>query len=69
MSADPRGESASTGGPPEVSRRDLLRTAAPIVAFIALEAIGGATVANGAALRATPLSEGVILPDPTLCIG
>ena len=54
---------------PEVSRRDLLKTAAPIVAFIALEAIGGAGVASGAAPRATDISKGVIFPDPTLCIG
>jgi Fe-S-cluster-containing hydrogenase component 2 len=56
-------------GQPEVSRRDLLKTAAPIVAFIALEAIGGANVASGASVRATDTSKGVIFPDPTLCIG
>jgi hydrogenase-4 component A len=56
-------------GAPEVSRRDLLKVAAPIVAFIALEAIGGTAVANGASPRSTQQSEGVIFPDPTLCIG
>ncbi len=68
MSADPE-QGATSGGPSEVSRRDLLKTAAPIVAFIALEAIGGATVASGGEPRSTQLSEGVIFPDPTLCIG
>ena len=52
-----------------MSRRDLLKAAAPIVAFIALDAIGGAGIANGATPRGTQLSEGVIFPDPTLCIG
>jgi Fe-S-cluster-containing hydrogenase component 2 len=60
------------GGPADgtdVSRRDFLRGAAPIVAFIALEAIGGATVASAATPRTTKLAQGVIFPDPTLCIG
>lgn len=69
MSAGPVEGEGAPAGPPEVSRRDLLRTAAPIVAFIALEAIGGIGVANGATVRSTKLSEGVIFPDPTLCIG
>jgi Fe-S-cluster-containing hydrogenase component 2 len=62
-------EEGTAGGPPEVSRRDLLRTAAPIVAFIAVEAIGGLGLATGATPRPTELSKGVIFPDPTLCIG
>ena len=61
------------GGPPaataEVSRRGLLKGAAPIVAFIALDAIGGLGIANGATPRATKLADGVIFPDPALCIG
>lgn len=62
-------EGEGSGGSPEVSRRDLLKTAAPIVAFIALEAIGGAGIAKGATPSATAQSTGVIFPDPTLCIG
>lgn len=64
-----RNEGEGTGGAGDVSRRDLFKTAAPIVAFIALEAIGGLGVANGATPKTTPLSGGVIFPDPTLCIG
>jgi Fe-S-cluster-containing hydrogenase component 2 len=56
--------------PADPSRRDFLRAAAaPIVAFIALESIGGVGVATGATPRATKESTGVIFPDPTLCIG
>lgn len=69
MSADPGGRDGLAVDPPEVSRRDLLKTAAPIVAFIALEAIGGVGAATGASPKATALSGGVIFPDPTLCIG
>jgi len=54
---------------PEVSRRDLLKGAAPIVAFIALEAIGGVGIASGASPRSTALADAVIFPDPQLCIG
>jgi Fe-S-cluster-containing hydrogenase component 2 len=55
---------------PEVSRRGLLKTAAPIVAFIALESIGGIG-ASGAPPKPITVKEstGVIFPDPTLCIG
>lgn len=56
-------------GTQEVSRRDLLKTAAPIVAFIALEAIGGAGVASGGGAAPLKQSQGVIFPDPSLCIG
>jgi len=61
-------EENATGGP-DVSRRDLLKTAAPIVAFIALEAIGGIGSTNAATPTSTKLSNGVVFPDPTLCIG
>jgi len=54
---------------PELSRRDLLKGAAPIVAFIALEAIGGVGIASGASPRSTALADAVIFPDPQLCIG
>src|SRR3989442_1123981 len=53
-----------------LSRRDFLRRgAAPVVAFIALEAIGGLGLATGSAPKETKLSSGVIFPDPSLCIG
>ena len=68
MSAGPETEGGQAGGP-EVSRRDFLRGAAPIVAFVALEALGGATVASGATPHVTKVASGVIFPDPTLCIG
>ena len=68
MAAGTAGE-GEAGRPPEVSRRDLLKTAAPIVAFIALEALGGAGVAKGATPAPLKPSTGVIFPDPTLCIG
>lgn len=54
---------------PEVSRREFLRGAAPIVAFVTLEALGGFGVASGGSPSGTKLSEGVIFPDPSLCIG
>ena len=52
-----------------VSRRGFVRGAAAIGAFIALDAIGGLGVAVGAAPKETKLSDGVIFPDPSLCIG
>jgi hydrogenase-4 component A len=52
-----------------VDRRDVLKAAAPVVAFIALEALGGVGIAAGGRPAATKLSEGVIFPDPSLCIG
>src|SRR5688572_365102 len=55
--------------PAELSRRQLLRGAAPVVAFVALEAIGGLGVAKGASPSETKQAEGVIFPDPSLCIG
>ena len=56
--------------PPDPSRRSfLVGAAAPVVAFIALDAIGGLTIANGATPGATQQSQGVIFPDPSLCIG
>ena len=66
--SDERPDAAASG--PEVSRRGLLKTAAPIVAFIALESIGGIG-ASGAqpTPRLVKQAEGVIFPDPTLCIG
>jgi len=52
------------------TRRQVLKGAgAAVGAFIALDAIGGVTLAAGAAPKTTPTSNGVIFPDPTLCIG
>src|SRR2546428_6497219 len=67
MNAD-RGERAGQQADPP--RRDFLRRgAAPVVAFIALEAIGGLGLVTGTAPKETKLSSGVIFPDPSLCIG
>ena len=68
MSEEPSGPD-ETAADPELSRRDLLKGAAPIVAFIALEAIGGVGIASGASPRSTALADAVIFPDPQLCIG
>src|SRR3979490_2343175 len=58
---------AGDGG---ATRRNVLKGAtAAVGAFIALEAIGGVSLAAGAAPKSTPLANGVIYPDPTLCIG
>jgi Fe-S-cluster-containing hydrogenase component 2 len=53
------------------SRRSFVKGAAAIGAFIALDAIGGVTIARGSEPRTKPatVAEGVIFPDPTLCIG
>jgi Fe-S-cluster-containing hydrogenase component 2 len=52
------------------TRRQVLKGAgAAVGAFIALDAIGGVTLAAGAAPKTTPTANGVIFPDPTLCIG
>ena len=68
MSEEPSGPDERAADP-ELSRRDLLKGAAPIVAFIALEAIGGVGIASGASARSTALADAVIFPDPQLCIG
>jgi Fe-S-cluster-containing hydrogenase component 2 len=69
LSHGPSQHEERSDGAADVSRRDLLRTAAPIVAFIALEAIGGLGASSPKTPRATQVSQGVIFPDPTLCIG
>src|SRR6202171_1095716 len=52
------------------TRRDVLKGAtAAVGAFIAFEAIGGVSLAAGATPKSTPVANGVIFPDPTLCIG
>ena len=56
--------------PADPSLRGILKAAAaPVVAFIALEAIGGLGIANGATPKSTKPAQGVIFPDPSLCIG
>jgi anaerobic carbon-monoxide dehydrogenase iron sulfur subunit len=57
---------AAEGG---ATRRTVLKGATAVGAFIALEAIGGVSLAAGAAPKTTPVANGVIFPDPTLCIG
>jgi anaerobic carbon-monoxide dehydrogenase iron sulfur subunit len=58
---------AGDGG---ATRRNVLKGgAAAVGAFIAFEAIGGVSLAAGASPKPTPLANGVIFPDPTLCIG
>jgi len=69
VSADPIDASGQSAVPAQVSRRDLLRASAPIVAFLSLEALGGLGIANGGSPRATKLADNVIFPDPSLCIG
>jgi Fe-S-cluster-containing hydrogenase component 2 len=68
VSEGPAADAARPEGP-EVSRRGLLKTAAPIVAFIALEAIGGLGASKPSGPIQVKGAEGVIFPDPTLCIG
>jgi Fe-S-cluster-containing hydrogenase component 2 len=67
--SDGRAEQNAPAEGPEVSRRGLLKTAAPIVAFIALEAIGGLGASKPTGPIQVKGAEGVIYPDPTLCIG
>jgi Fe-S-cluster-containing hydrogenase component 2 len=47
----------------------VLKGATAVGAFIALDAIGGVSLAAGAAPKTTAVANGVIFPDPTLCIG
>jgi Fe-S-cluster-containing dehydrogenase component len=67
---------ASNGTPPAAAdggvttRRSVLKGGAAVVGtFIAFEAIGGVGLASGSTPKATMLANGVIYPDPTLCIG
>src|SRR5438445_2712602 len=47
----------------------MLKAAAPIVAFIALEAIGGIGATKSPTPQTVQNASGVVFPDPTLCIG
>src|SRR5215207_7834856 len=60
---------ATNGADGTATRRNVLKGATAVGAFIALEAIGGVSLAAGAAPKTTPVSNGVIYPDPSLCIG
>src|SRR6266542_3869483 len=51
------------------SRRNVLKGSVAVGAFIALDAIGGVALAAGGAPKPTPTANGVIYPDPSLCIG
>ena len=55
----------------ELSRRGFMRGATAIGAFIALDAVGGVGLLRGTEPHSKPtvLAQGVIFPDPTLCIG
>ncbi|SRR5579884_694581 len=53
-----------------VTRRGFVKGAvAAGAAFVALDAFGGVTIALGASPKQTPEANGVIYPDPSLCIG
>jgi len=70
MNAGPGDQDGQPADQADLSRREFLRRgAAPVVAFIALEAIGGLGLVTGTAPKETKLSSGVIFPDPSLCIG
>jgi len=67
MAADASSPTTSDQG---ATRRTVLKGgAAAVGAFIALESIGGVSLAAGTSPRSTQLANGVIYPDPSLCIG
>src|SRR4030081_3588380 len=60
----------TSAGDGSATRRTVLKGAtAAVGAFIAVEAIGGVSLAARSVPKSTALSNGVIYPDPTLCIG
>src|SRR5215210_6012446 len=64
------GTTPAAEGGPSATRRNVLKGAtAAVGAFIAFEAIGGVSLAAGSQPKSTQLANGVIYPDPTLCIG
>jgi Fe-S-cluster-containing dehydrogenase component len=63
------GSSGGGDGASSATRRNVLKGATAVGAFIALEAIGGVSLAAGSAPKQTPVASGVIYPDPSLCIG
>lgn len=53
-----------------ISRRGFVKGGAIAVgAFVALDAIGGVSLAAGREPKQTPLAQAVVFPDPSLCIG
>jgi Fe-S-cluster-containing hydrogenase component 2 len=71
MGVDTPGQGAEAEREDAVSRRNFVKRAAAVGAFIALDAIGGVGLVAGQTPRskASTLAEGVIFPDPSLCIG
>ncbi len=76
MAADPPAEPAGTGSQasadqtsPEVGRRGFLKGAAALGAGVGVQAIGLVNIGAWKNLQPQKLSEGVIFPDPSLCIG
>ncbi|MDE3075091.1 MAG: 4Fe-4S dicluster domain-containing protein [Chloroflexota bacterium] len=67
MDAQP---ASSNEQPQQLTRRGFVKSAvAAGAAFVALDAFGGVSIALGAGPKQTQQSNGVIYPDPTLCIG
>src|SRR5436305_11093784 len=60
---------AGDGGAGATRRNVLKGATAAVGAFIAFEAIGGVSLAAGTSPKSTQLANGVIYPDPSLCIG
>src|SRR5688572_22396799 len=55
---------------PDLPRRNFMKGAFAVVgAAVAVEAVGFLGLARGNALAPQPLAQGVIFPDPSLCIG
>src|SRR2546430_11678300 len=64
------GDEARPPDQADLSRRDFLRRgAAPVVAFIALDAIGGLGLAAGTAPKETKLSTRALFPHPRPRLG
>jgi Fe-S-cluster-containing hydrogenase component 2 len=63
-------ESVSQGAAPlVVSRRDFLKQAGARFVAVAAIGVGGVNLLGDPGPAELPLSSGVIMPDPTLCIG
>lgn len=59
----------SNSGPPQPGRRDFLKGAAALGVGIGAQVAGLANIGSWTGLPPRKLSEGVIFPDPSLCIG
>lgn len=62
-------DQATEQGPEEIARRDFLKRAAATGAAAAVVTIGLADLFKWAATPRMPISQGVIFPDASLCIG